>query len=117
MILPIARIKIKVNLEFGQCVRQRRRELKLTQDELGKQFNWGKSQISRLELGGHAITLPMLVLICNALVTTPNRLLGFEPPDDGQTASPEVCRAMAYFWTRLATLEESRAESSARASV
>lgn len=94
MIRPIAGMKIAVNKEFGDRVRQRRRELKLTQLELGERFNWSKSQVSRLENGAGSTSLPILVLLAKALETTPDALLGFNRAQD------YAIRLAEHMWTK-----------------
>ena len=72
-------------MSVGNQIRKRRKQLKITQDELAKLTGYGdKTAISKIELGQRDLTQSKIVLFANALQTTPAYLLGLtEEPTKG----------------------------------
>lgn len=67
------------NLKIGQRIRKRRKELKLSADELGKRLGKDRSTIYRYEKGEiENLPLDILQPIADALNTTPQYLMGWE---------------------------------------
>ena len=57
--------------EMGVLKRERREELKLTQEELAERANLSRDTIHRIELGKTSVKVDMFLQICDALETTP----------------------------------------------
>ena len=64
------------DMSIGKRIKERRIELGLTQEELGKRLGWGKSAVCRLETEGNNITTERLNNVALALDTTKAHLLG-----------------------------------------
>lgn len=63
------------SMEIGKRIKKRRKELLLTQEELGKKLNFNKSTIQRYENGKiDTIKLPVLQAIAKALNVSPEYL-------------------------------------------
>ncbi len=62
-------------LELGMRMRLRRRELHLTQKELAALCHVSANHISAVESAKEKPSLDMLILLCDALRTTPDFLL------------------------------------------
>jgi HTH-type transcriptional regulator, cell division transcriptional repressor len=60
---------------MGQRIRARRKELKLTQKQLGKKVNKTESAVSQWESDTHAPAGPHLGALCVALRTSPQWIL------------------------------------------
>ncbi len=71
-------------------VRERRRALGLSQSALAELASISPELVSRIERGRCLPSLPTLVSIASALKTTPNDLLGFEPPLSEEGSRPLV---------------------------
>jgi len=68
-----------MNTIVGKNIADRRRELKLTQEELAEKLGYkSKSTINKIELGINDISQSKLVLFAKALNTTPGYLMGWE---------------------------------------
>ena len=90
--------------KFGERVRVRRRELKITQADLGEKLGTSAGYIGHMERGRRTPSLDMLMALCKELQVTPNYLLQDyitnepdEYPDDELT--PEIIRAAKNFIT------------------
>lgn len=57
--------------EMGALIRARRRELKLTQEELADRAKLSRDTIHRIEKGTTSISVDMFLQLCDALETTP----------------------------------------------
>ena len=66
-------------MNIGQRMRERRKELKMSADELAKRLGKDRSTIYRYEKGDiENLPLDILEPIANALETTPAYLMGWE---------------------------------------
>ncbi len=73
---------------FGRRVRTRRKQLKITQVELGALIDVSPSYIGHLERGLRAPSTEVLVDLCNALKVSPEYLL--KDYLDGEDKTPAV---------------------------
>ena len=64
-------------MTVGDRIRDRRKELGLTQGELGKRLGWGKSAVCRVEKEGNNITTDRITRIAQALSCSPAYLMGW----------------------------------------
>lgn len=64
-------------MTVGDRIRDRRKSLKLTQEELGKKLGWGRSAVCRVEKEGNNITTDRIAKIAKALNCTPSYLMGW----------------------------------------
>jgi transcriptional regulator with XRE-family HTH domain len=64
-------------MTVGERIRERRIELKLTQEELGKRLGYGKSAVCRVEKEGNNITSNRIEKFAKALECTPGYLMGW----------------------------------------
>lgn len=64
-------------MTVGERVRERRKSLGLTQEELGKKLGWGKSAVCRVEKEGNNITTDRITKISEALSCSPGFLMGW----------------------------------------
>ena len=65
-------------MTVGERIYQRRKELGLTQEELGKRLGYGKSAVCRVEKEGNNITSDRIIKFANALECSPSYLMGWE---------------------------------------
>jgi len=65
----------QVDVAAGLNIRDRRRRLKMTQDQLGELVGHSNITIWKYENGRNCMTLSTFVAIAAALSTTPQRLL------------------------------------------
>ena len=68
-------------MTVGERIRERRKELGLTQEELGKRMGYKKATVCRVELEDNNITTDRVVKFAKALDTTPGYLMGWENTD------------------------------------
>lgn len=67
-------------MQIGDRIKARRLELGLTQDELAKKLGYkSRSTINKIEMNINDITQPKIIEFANALDTTIQHLMGFEP--------------------------------------
>lgn len=67
---------------IGNRIRNRREELGLSQDELGKRLGYkSRSSINKIELDQRNLTQSKIKAIANALETTPSYIMGWDEPD------------------------------------
>lgn len=82
---------------LGQRIRQQRKLMKMTQEELASMSDVSTSYIGHIERGIKRCSLETLICICNALDTPPNNLLQdsltHPPAESGPDLSPSA-RAM-----------------------
>ena len=68
---------------IGDRVKQRRKELGLTQEEVAKKIGYkSQSTIAHIEDGTNDVTLPKVELLAKALQTTPGFLMGWEQEEE-----------------------------------
>ena len=67
---------------IGNRIRNRREELGLSQDELGKRLGYkSRSAINKIELDQQNLTQSKIKAIADALETTPSYIMGWDEPD------------------------------------
>ena len=67
---------------IGSRIRNRREELGLSQDELGKRLCYkSRSSINKIELDQRSLTQSKIKAIADALETTPSYIMGWNEPD------------------------------------
>lgn len=67
---------------IGSRIRNRREELGLSQDELGKRLGYkSRSSINKIELDQRSLTQSKIKTIADALETTPSYIMGWNEPD------------------------------------
>lgn len=68
---------------IGDRVKERRKELGLTQEEVAKKMGYkSQSTIAHIEDGTNDVTLPKVELLAKALQTTPGFLIGWEQEEE-----------------------------------
>ena len=68
---------------IGDRVKERRKELGLTQEEVAKKIGYkSQSTIAQIEDGTNDVTLPKVELLAKALQTTPGFLMGWEQEEE-----------------------------------
>ena len=68
-------------LELYKRIRQRREQLAMSQDELAKRLGYkSRSSINKIEKGENDIPQSKIVAFANALMVTPEYLMGWETP-------------------------------------
>ena len=75
-------------MTVGERIRQRRIELNLTQEELGKRLGYGKSAICRVEKEGNNITTDRISKFAKALECSPGYLMGWTSTVDFEITDP-----------------------------
>jgi len=65
-------------MTLGLKIKKRRKELGMTQGDLAKIVSLSRAQITNIELGNSDTTTNVLLKICEAVRSTPDRLLGFD---------------------------------------
>lgn len=85
--------------EFGRRVRCRRKDLRLSQEQLGERSGLHRTYIGHMERGEVNPTLHNVLLVAQALEVDPGELLrglrtdiGTATTDDGAAASPDAVR-------------------------
>lgn len=85
-------------VEFGRRLRQKREELKMTQQELADKLEYSKSFISRVESGIHEIPQSKVVLAAQVLHTSKEYLMGWTQDIDNRTGlSVEERQLISYY--------------------
>ncbi|MGY6204234.1 helix-turn-helix domain-containing protein [Paraburkholderia strydomiana] len=64
-----------IQAEFGRLLKQRRKEAKLTQDELASRIGLGRTSVTNIELGRQPVSLQLLYELADAIGTDPVSLL------------------------------------------
>lgn len=81
-------------MKIGQRIKERRKELKISADELGRRLGKDRSTIYRYENGDiENMPLDILEPIAEALDTTPQYLMDWEekkPPAESERLSPNM---------------------------
>ena len=80
-----------MTMTVGQRIKQRRKELRMSADELGKRLGKDRSTVFRYE-NGHIEKLPIDILepIAKALQTTPEYLMGWEEVQKNNNAIADI---------------------------
>ena len=64
---------------IGDRIRRRRKELKMSQDELAQKLGYkSRSSVNKMELNWRNLTQSKIKLIADALDTTPSWIMGWE---------------------------------------
>lgn len=96
---PTGRVR-QINKHLGQLIRQRRQLNGLTQTNLGEKLGLTYQQVQKYESGANRIGAGMLVLIAEALGTTPAELLtGLSTTP--ATALDDSAAPLVRAWLRL----------------
>ena len=99
---------------FGHFIRERRRELGLTQTQLGARLGWAQERVSVLERGKYGLpSLPQLCRLAEALALSPGRLFqelgveGLQGATSGSGASRRrIDLQLATTLDRMHTVEQ-----------
>jgi len=85
-------------LKLGARVRQRRRTMKLTQEQLAEQIGISASFLGHIERGSRVPSVDTLLELCRVLHATPNELLGMTLPPEPATDAlhAEACEVLQY---------------------
>ena len=67
--------------EIGQRIRQRRKELKITQKDLAAAMGLTAGYIGHLERGTRTMSIEVLLMLCTELKVAPSWLLGWRIED------------------------------------
>ena len=80
-----------MTMTIGQRIKQRRKELRMSAEELGKRLGKDRSTVFRYE-NGHIEKLPIDILepIAKALQTTPEYLMGWEEVQKNNNAIADI---------------------------
>ena len=80
-----------MTMTIGQRIKQRRKELRMSAEELGKQLGKDRSTVFRYE-NGHIEKLPLDILepIAKALQTTPEYLMGWQEVQKNNNAIADI---------------------------
>ena len=65
-------------VELGKNIKKRRKELKLTQEELAQKMNMSLNFIGKIEVAFSKPSLDTLIIIADALETTVSKLTNFK---------------------------------------
>lgn len=66
-------------MTIGDRIKKRRLELGMTQEQLAQKLGYkSKSSINKIELNGRNLTQPKIKLIADALLTTPEYIMGWD---------------------------------------
>lgn len=66
-------------MTIGERIKRRRLELSMTQEELARKLGYkSKSSINKIELDSRNLTQPKIKLIADALLTTPEYIMGWD---------------------------------------
>ena len=78
-------------LEIYKRIRARREELGISQEELAKRMGYkSRSSINKIEKGENDIPQSKIIAFAQALRTTPEALMGWEPPSASAPASDDL---------------------------
>ena len=83
---------------MGKRIRERRKNMKLTQQELANQIDLSASFLGHIERGTRVLSVDTLVKLCTALKMPPNELLGMECME----AAPQVPAQLRIFSQEVA---------------
>lgn len=104
-------------MNIGSRIKQRRTELKMSADHLAKLIGKDRSTVYRYESGGiDKVSADILVILANALETTPSFLIGLDSTEE-QTIADFVAadgvqlRHMETWYRELGHIEFTDAEN------
>lgn len=87
-------------MTFGQRVKARREELKMTQDELAHKVGYqSRASINKIELDKRNIKQSQIATIARALQTTPGYLMGWNEEEVPPTIKTPTARAIPILGT------------------
>jgi transcriptional regulator with XRE-family HTH domain len=89
--------------DFSTNLKKLRKKENMSQDSLAEQLNVSRQTVSSWERGKSYPDLDMLVLICDALHTTPDRLL-YPPEKRGRFSAEEIVNAIFFQKIAIAVL-------------
>lgn len=73
-------------MTIGERIRERRKELNISQDELAKKLKYkSRSSINKIELGHYNLTQSKIKAIADALETTPSYIMGWTDIESAPT--------------------------------
>lgn len=82
---------MSINKTFGERVRERRKQIGISQDELGRRIGYkSRSSINKIELGERDISQTKAVQIAKALDTSVDYLLGDEPLTKSESFAVQI---------------------------
>lgn len=98
----------------GKLIKQRRKDIGMSADELGKRIGKNRATIFRYE-NGEIEKLPIDILkpIAEALMTTPAYLMGWEESSDNEKTATQKDSGMSEVKRELLALAESCSEEEA----
>lgn len=90
-----------------EAIRDKRKELGLTQDELGERMGKPQSAVARFEAGGADPRISMLFQVCQALDTNPAEILGRAYDSvDGDADAQDRSRRLKKLKERVEVLDD-----------
>lgn len=97
-------------MNIGQRIKERRKDLKMSADELGKRLGKDRSTIYRYEKGDiENLPLDILEPIATALSTTPQYLMGWEE-EKKQSTESELSERKKLFMQKVAAMSDAQLE-------
>jgi transcriptional regulator with XRE-family HTH domain len=99
-------------MTLGQRIKQRRKELDMSADELGKKIGKNRATVFRYENGDiEKLPIDILKPVAEALLTTPQALMGWEEQiDSKEKTAPEKGSGMSEAKQQLLALVENCSE-------
>lgn len=98
----------------GQLIKQRRKDIGMSADELGKRIGKNRATIFRYENGDiEKLPIDILKPIAEALMTTPQYLMGWEESSDNEKTATQKDSGMSEAKQKLFDLAESCSEEEA----
>lgn len=96
-------------MNIGQRIKQRREELDISQEELAKKAGYkSRSSINKIEVDGRGLPQSKIVLIAEALKTTPAYLMGWDESPNPEITYDDVERLVARNGKNLTTEQKMR---------
>lgn len=98
-------------MNIGLRIKQRRKELKMTADELGKLIGKDRSTIYRYEKGDiETMPIEILVPLAKFLQTTPQHLMGWEEENEKPADQSELSKKKQELMDWAYTVPEDKAD-------
>lgn len=95
--------------EIGIRIVERRKELKLTQEQIAERMNVSIQMISNIERGNKAIKIDNLLKLCNILKTSTDYILtGKRTDDDFDALTEKISRLTDYDYKMIEMLVDYR---------